>query len=50
MKNNIETDYLIFVSSDGKKNGYDIFNDRIKQNIWPIYVKTPQLINVKIGK
>ena len=50
MKNNIETDYLIFVSSDGKKNGYEIFNDRIKQNLWPIYVKTPQLINVKIGK
>tara|TARA_Y100000768_G_scaffold95148_1_gene69240 strand:+ start:2510 stop:3010 length:501 start_codon:yes stop_codon:yes gene_type:complete len=50
MKNNIETDYLIFVSSDGKKTGYDIFKDRIKQNLWPIYVKTPQLINVKIGK
>jgi hypothetical protein len=50
MKNSIETDYLIFVSSDGKKNGYEIFNDRIKQNLWPIYVKTPQLINVKIGK
>ena len=32
MKNSIETDYLIFVSSDGKKNGYEIFNDRIKQN------------------
>ena len=50
MKTNIETDYLIFVSSDGKKNGYDIFNDRISQNLWPIYVKTPQLINVKVGK
>jgi hypothetical protein len=50
MKTNIETDYLIFVSSDGKKNGYDIFNDRIRQNLWPIYVKTPQLINVKVGK
>lgn len=50
MKNYIETDYLIFVSSDGKKNGYEIFNDRIKKNLWPIYVKTPQLINVKIGK
>ena len=50
MKNNIETDYLIFVSSDGKKNGYDIFNDRISQNLWPIYVKTPQLINVKVEK
>ena len=50
MKTNIETDYLIFISSDGKKNGYEIFNDRIKKNLWPIYVKTPQLINVKIGK
>lgn len=50
MKTNIETDYLIFISSDGKKNGYDIFNDRISQNLWPIYVKTPQLINVKVGK
>jgi len=50
MKTNIKTDYLIFISSDGKKNGYDIFNDRIKKNLWPIYVKTPQLINVKIGK
>ena len=50
MKNNIETDYLIFISSDGKKNGYDIFDDRMKKNLWPIYVKTPQLINVKIGK
>ena len=50
MKTNIKTDYLIFVSSDGKKNGYEIFNDRIKKNLWPIYVKTPQLINVKIGK
>ena len=50
MKKNIETDYLIFVSSDGKKNGYDIFSDRISQNLWPIYVKTPQLINVKVGK
>ena len=50
MKTNIETDYLIFISSDGKKNGYDIFKDRIEENLWPIYVKTPQLINVKIGK
>jgi len=50
MKTNIETDYLIFVSSDGKKNGYDIFTDRIKKNLWPIYVKTPQLINVKVEK
>ena len=50
MKINIESEYLIFISSDGKKNGYDIFTDRIKRNLWPIYVKTPQLFNVKIGK
>ena len=50
MKNSIETNYLIFVSSDGKKNGYEIFNERIKKNLWPIYTKTPQLINIKIGK
>ena len=50
MKKNIESDYLVFVSSDGKTNGLNIFEDRIKKNLWPIYVKTPQLINVKIGK
>ena len=32
MRDNIETDYLIFVSSDGKKTGLDIFNERIKKN------------------
>lgn len=50
MRDNIETDYLIFISSDGKKTGFDIFNDRIKENKWPIYVKTPQLQNVSVGK
>ena len=32
MKKNIETDYLVFVSSDGKTNGLNIFEDRIKKN------------------
>ena len=50
MRDNIETDYLIFISSDGKKTGFDIFKDRIKENKWPIYVKTPQLQNVSVGK
>ena len=40
MRDNIETNYLIFVSSDGKKAGLDIFNARIEQNKWPIYNKT----------
>ena len=50
MRDNIETNYLIFVSSDGKKTGLDIFNERIEENKWPIYNKTPQLQNVKEGK
>ena len=50
MRDNIETDYLIFVSSDGKKTGLDIFNERIKKNKWPIYSKTPQQLNIKEGK
>ena len=50
MRDNIETNYLIFISSDGKKSGFDIFNDRVQNNKWPIYNKTPQLRNVKEGK
>ena len=50
MRDNIETNYLIFISSDGKKSGFDIFNDRVQDNKWPIYNKTPQLRNVKEGK
>ena len=50
MRDNIDTDYLILVSSDGKKNGLEIFKDRIKKNKWPIYDRTPQLLNVKAGK
>ena len=50
MRDYIDTDYLILVSSDGKKTGLEIFNDRIEKNKWPIYDKTPQLLNVKTGK
>ena len=50
MRDNIDTDYLILVSSDGKKNGLEIFKDRIKKNKWPIYDRTPQLLNVKVSK
>ena len=50
MRDYIDTDYLILVSSDGKKAGLEIFRDRIKKNKWPIYNKTPQLLNVKPGK
>ena len=50
MRNNIETNYLIFISSDGKKSGFEIFNERLQENKWPIYNKTPQLQNVAEGK
>ena len=50
MRDNIETNYLIFITSDGKKSGFDIFNERVQENKWPIYNKTPQLKNVKEGK
>ena len=50
MRDNIETNYLIFVSSDGKKTGLDIFHERIEKNKWPIYNRTPQLLNVSQGK
>jgi len=50
MRDNIETNYLIFISSDGKRSGFDIFNERVQENKWPIYNKTPQLRNVKEGK
>ena len=50
MRNNIETEYLIFISSDGVKDAMDIFDERIKSNLWPIYNKTQQIINLKEGK
>ena len=34
MRDYIDTDYLILVSSDGKKAGLEIFRDRIKKNKW----------------
>lgn len=50
MRDNVETDYLILISSDGKKTGYETFKDRISNNLWPIYKNTPQMNNIKIGK
>ena len=40
MRDNIESNHLIFISSDGKREGYEIFKERIKNNMWPIYNKT----------
>ena len=50
MRDFIESNYLIFISSDGRREGYEIFKERIKNNLWPIYKKTPQLINIEKDK
>ena len=50
MRDFIESNYLIFISSDGRREGYQIFKERIKNNLWPIYKKTPQLINIEKDK
>jgi len=50
MRDNIESNHLIFISSDGKREGYEIFKERINNNSWPIYNKTPQSINIQEGK
>ena len=50
MRDFIESNYLIFISSDGRREGYEIFKERVKNNLWPIYKKTPQLINIQQNK
>ena len=50
MRDKIVTDYLILITSDGKKGGYQIYKDRISENMWPIYRSTPQLLNVIEGR
>ena len=50
MRDFIESNYLIFISSDGRREGYEIFKERINNNLWPIYKKTPQLINIEKDK
>jgi hypothetical protein len=50
MRDNIDTDYLILVTSDGRKNAYNICKERISENLWPIYKGTPQLLNLDKNK
>jgi hypothetical protein len=35
--------YFIFVSSDSEISGYEAYLNRIKQNKWPLYIKTKNL-------
>lgn len=35
--------YFIFVSSDSEISGYESYLNRIKQNKWPLYIKTKNL-------
>ena len=32
--------HIIIITNDAEKIGYEIFKERIKQNLWPIYYKT----------
>jgi hypothetical protein len=50
MRDNIVTDYLVLITSDGKKGGYQIYKDRISENMWPIYRSTPQLLHAVKGR
>lgn len=46
MTEQISNNHFIFIASDGKKNGYDVFLERINRNLWPIYSKTPFLTKI----
>tara|TARA_Y100001970_G_C13969212_1_gene717285 strand:+ start:306 stop:746 length:441 start_codon:yes stop_codon:yes gene_type:complete len=39
--------YLCLITSDGEKDAIDIFDERIKKNLWPIYHRTMQFRKVK---
>jgi len=32
--------HIIIITNDAEKVGYEIFKERIKKNLWPIYYKT----------
>ena len=50
--NNSKKNYLCFITTDAEKEAMEIYEDRIKNNLWPIYNRTNQfrkvLKNVKV--
>ena len=50
--NNSKKNYLCFITTDAEKEAMEIYEDRIKNNLWPIYHRTNQfrkvLKNVKV--
>ena len=45
--NYFDKTYLCFITSDGDKEAKDIFDERIKKNLWPIYHRTMKFRKVK---
>jgi hypothetical protein len=45
--NYFDKTYLCFITSDGDREAKDIFDERIKKNLWPIYHRTMQFRKVK---
>ena len=44
--NNSEKIYLCFITTDAEKDAIEIYKDRIKADLWPIYSKTNQFRKV----
>ena len=47
--NYFDKTYLCFITSDGDREAKDIFDERIKKNLWPIYHRTMQFRKVKVN-
>lgn len=39
--------FLCFITTDGNKQAFEIFEDRIASNLWPIYMRTNQFRKVE---
>jgi hypothetical protein len=42
----LQLKHFCLVTSDSKDPAYEIFEDRIKENLWPLYNKTPFLSEI----
>lgn len=40
MSTNYEVEQVLLIANDAEKTAYEIFNERISQNSWPIYLGT----------
>ena len=40
MRINYDVEQVLLIANDAEKTAYEIFNERISQNSWPIYLGT----------